>query len=204
MTSHVNAMQTLLKFLEPYEKKWVKKLEKEGPTITVSGMAGTGTTTIAQLIAKEMNIHYCYPHPLHRERSKKESISLNESFAQSTNEENYEIEIATLEASMKGNVVIDSRLAGYCAGGFANFKIFVECDEDKRAERMAQRDSISKEAALNDIRERDELVIKKLKQLYNVDITDTSIYDMVLDNSCSMEELEQKVKEIVNRINVFG
>ena len=197
-------MNTLLKFLEPYEKKLVKKVERKGLIITVSGKAGTGKSTIARMIADEMELRYFYPPSIYREMSKEKGVVLEKLVENAERETDYEIEKKTFEEGLKGNVVIDSRLSGFIMGGFANFKIFVTCDTEKRIERVVERDGISKEEASERIKKRDEIDTTKYKRLYAIDMEDTSIYDMVFDNSGSLEDLQEKIKEIVNRINVFG
>jgi len=54
--------------------------------------------------------------------------------------------------------------------------------------------------ALKKVVQRDENDIKKYLKLYKIDMNDKSIYDKVIDNSKSRENLKRELKLIVNQL----
>ena len=197
-------MNTLVKFLEPYEKKMVKEIEADGLIVTVSGFSGTGKSTVAKMLADALGVEYYCPTEYYKDKAKETGIDLNHVVETADRKVDFEIEKKTLERGMKGGVVIDSRLAGFVLGGFANFKLFVKCSDEERDKRIAAREGFSVAEANDTLKKRDEIHEKKYKEYYGVDVHDESIYDMIIDNSGSIEDLQEKIKEVVTRIKVFG
>lgn len=175
-------MKTYLKLLEGLEKELEKKIKKRGLTITVSGSSGSGKTTGAKAIAKALNLKYVSAGEIQRNIAKERGISLEEQVKLRSAEVDHEMDRRNLEFAMKGNVVIDARLSGWCAGDWADVKIFYDCPIEVRAARTAKRNGISIEKAIENIKKRDEEDNKKYKTLYGIDAFDKSIYDFVIDN----------------------
>lgn len=179
----IQIVKTYIKFLEPFEKEFAKRIKKKGLTITVSGPAGSGKSTGAKAIAKALRLKYVYVGKIFRDIAKRRGLSLEEFSALREKEVDWEADKRTLKLAMKGNVVLDGRLTGWVAGDWADLKIYYECPLEIRAERAAERDKKSKEEALRDIKKRDEEDNKKYKKLYGIDLFDKSIYDLIIDNS---------------------
>lgn len=175
-------MKTYLKFLEPLEKELKKKIKKRGLTITVSGSSGSGKSTGAKAIAKAFNLRYITAGKIQRSIARKKGIPLEEQVKLRGPEVDYEMDRRNLEFAMKGKVVIDARLSGWCAGDWADVRIFYDCPLEIRAKRVAKRDCIPLEEALENIKRRDEEDNKKYKELYGIDAFDKSIYDFIIDN----------------------
>lgn len=179
----IQIVKTYIKFLEPFEKEFAKRIKKKGLTITVSGPASSGKSTGAKAIAKALRLKYVYVGKIFRDIAKRRGLSLEEFSALREKEVDWEADKRTLKLAMKGNVVLDGRLTGWVAGDWADLKIYYECPLEIRAERAAERDKKSKEEALRDIKKRDEEDNKKYKKLYGIDLFDKSIYDLIIDNS---------------------
>ena len=187
---------TRIKFLEETEKRLKKRLKKQGVTITVSGLSGSGKSTAAKIIAKKLSVEYFYPASVFRE---KRSISLEEFVKKRGKEIDYMVDKKTLERGLRGNVVVDSRLGAWVLNSNADLKIFVECPLSLRAERVADREGITKEEALKKITERDKTDRGIYLKLYRIDMNDKSIYDVIIKNDGSVEELEKRIEEVLKR-----
>lgn len=197
-------MKTYLKLLEPLEKELQKKIKKGGVTITVSGSSGSGKSTGAKAIATALNLTYVSAGEIQRSIAKERGTSLEEQVKLRGPEVDYEMDKRNLEFAMKGNVVIDARLSGWCAGNWADVKIFYDCPVETRAKRIAKRDGVGIEKALKNVKQRDEEDNKKYKTLYGIDAFDKSIYDVIIDNNKLSEEEAKAVpvnlvKEILER-----
>ena len=67
-------MRTYIKFLEPYEKELSKKIRKKGLTITVSGVSGSGKSTVAKTIVKEFGLRHVHSGKIFREEAEKRGM----------------------------------------------------------------------------------------------------------------------------------
>jgi predicted cytidylate kinase len=91
-----------------------------------------------------------------------------------------------LEAhAREGGCVIESRLAGWIAdrAGLLAVRVWVDCDELVRAARVAERDGSTPAQALVDNQARSDLERARYRAVYDIDLDDRSIYDLVLDSS---------------------
>lgn len=175
-------VKTYIKFLEPYEKELSKKIEKEGLVITVSGNSGSGKSLGARSIAKTFNLKHVKAGEILRELAKMKKISVVKMSEIREPEVDYKMDKRSLKLAMEGNVVLDARLSGWVAGDWADVKIFYECPLDVKTKRVAKRDNISVEEALERLKKRDEQDHEKYQKLYDIDSFDKSIYDIIINN----------------------
>src|SRR5262249_38727110 len=89
------------------------------------------------------------------------------------------------DRAREGGVVLESRLAGWLAhqGDIDGLLVWVACDEEVRAGRVGRREGESLAEALDDNRMREESERRRYKAYYGIDITDLSIYGLVLDST---------------------
>ena len=190
-------MKTLIGFLEPDEKKYAGETNKEGPIITVSGFAGSGKTTVADWIANAMKLRRFSSGSIFREMAKEDGITLEELSRTRSADMDHMTDRRTLKKGMKGSIVVDGRIAGFVFGGWADFKVFVKCPAEVRAERVSKRDKVPLKEAYTKVKGRDDRDREKYLQLYGIDIRSEEIYDLVIDNSGSMDELRKQVDRAV-------
>ncbi len=174
--------KTYIKFLEPFEDELTKKIKKKGLTVTISGSSGSGKSTGAKAIARAFRLKYVFAGQIQRKIARERGITLEEQVRLRGKETDYEMDRKNLEFAMRGKVVIDARLSGWCAGDWADVKIFYDCPLEVRASRVAGRDKIPLIDSINNIKKRDKEDNKKYKALYGIDLFDKSIYDFVIDN----------------------
>jgi len=196
--------KTYIKFLESFESELSKKIRKKGLTITVSGSSGSGKSTGAKVIARVFKLKYVFAGQIQRKIAREKGITLEEQTKIRGKEVDYEMDRRNLESAMRGKVVIDARLSGWCAGDWADVKIFYDCPLEVRAARVAGRDNIPLAESIGNTKKRDEEDNKKYKLLYGIDLFDKSIYDFVIDNQKltkgEAEELPVKlVKEFLKK-----
>lgn len=84
----------------------------------------------------------------------------------------------------QGGVVIESRLAGWIVHneGLDGIAVWITCDDDIRAARVAAREGVTVEQAFAENAEREKIEHDRYLALYGIDLRATSIYDLVLDS----------------------
>ena len=78
-------------------------------------------------------------------------------------------------------------------------KFKVDADINIRAERVVNREQGDVEFRKQEIIKREESENKRYKEFYNIDLKDTSIYDIIIDSS--NKKHEEIVNEIILKIN---
>jgi predicted cytidylate kinase len=167
-------------------------------TITISGNPGSGKSTVAKLLEKKLGIKYVYSGMIFRELAEKYNMTLEEfgKYCEENNEIDKELDSRQLEILKKGNVILEGRLAGWLAhrNNISAFKVAIVTDLNIRAKRIVNREKGSVETRKKEILERERSENNRYKKYYNIDLKDTSIYDIVIDSG------DKSPEEILNLI----
>jgi predicted cytidylate kinase len=155
--------------------------------ITISGLPGSGTTTVSRLVADALGLDRVPGGEVFRQLAAEAGMSLADFGAYAADHPEIDVELdRRLEArAAQGGCVIESRLAGWLVtrAGLLAVRTWVDCDELVRAGRVAVRDGTTPETALVDNRERADLEHARYRTVYGIDLTDRSTYDLVLDST---------------------
>lgn len=172
--------------------------------IIISGLPGAGKSTAAKLLAKQLNLKHLSMGDFQREIAKERNISINE--LSKLEEKDPTIDKMVDEKQKKlgqnnDNFVLDSRLGAKFIP-HADFKVFLFCDFEKRANRIFSMKRAEEAGSLDDIRkkmkEREESEEKRFKQFYNFDYKDKSNYNILVDTTDMNKE--ETVKKIIERM----
>jgi len=154
--------------------------------ITISGEPGSGKTTVARLLQRELGLPHVYAGDLYRQEAASRGLKLDEfnALCESDHSIDRELDAKMLEVARKGNVILEGRLAGFFADrdGLDALKIWLTASEEVRAQRVAERESGEPRQLLEDNRSRQESDAKRYKEIYGFDLADTSIYDLVVSS----------------------
>jgi cytidylate kinase len=172
-------MGTYLKFLEKYEKKNIKK---NGLTIAVSGLTGSGKDTVAKAISRAFNLKLINAGDIQRQFAKKNKIQVDKASAILPARIDYQMDRQTLNLARQGGYVISGRLSGWVAGDFADCRVLVHCPKNIRVKRISLRDGLSLSEAKTKVTRRDGEDKKRYKKLYRVNLDDKSIYNLIVNN----------------------
>jgi len=191
-------MKTYLKFLRKHENLSAKK---SGLTITVSGLSGSGKSTVAKEIAKVFKLKLINAGDLFRKYARQNKIFLDKMSKFLPPKIDYQMDKMTLELAQKGGHVLVARLSAWVAGDWADCKIFVQCDKKIRYKRVAEREGLSLLRAKIKVENRDKRDYQRYKTLYNVDTNDKEIYNLIIrNNEITLPKLK---KEIIKKIKDF-
>ncbi len=161
--------------------------------IAVSGLSGSGNTTVCGLVAKELNlrlINYTF-----RNLAQELGIDLEELHLRRKIDGGIDclLDKRQLErVGKEGNAIIGSRLAIWLAD--ANLRVWLEAPLNVRAERIAKREGGEARKALEETRKRDLENAEQYKKLYGIDISDHGFADVTIDaGKYSAEEIAKKI-----------
>lgn len=177
--------------------------------ITIAGSLGSGKTTTAKTIAQQLGYKHFSSGSIFRQIAAERNLSVEE--INTTAELEKEIDHLTDKriqelGESEDKLVIDSRLAWHWIP--LSFKVFLSLDNETAARRIfAQiqqegRDSESAESleeVKRSITTRYKSELKRYMDLYGIDTTDTSPFDLVVDTK--ENNLEQTVEIILTQYN---
>lgn len=173
-------------------------------TVAISGPPGSGTSTIAKELAKRLKLEYFSPGQIQKSYSKssKESLAALDvwqtKLGKSRTFHRDILDKTQKELAKKGNIVICGKLSIKMLEGLADYRIWVYAPINIRAERVAERDKITVDEAMNALSEREEIERKAWKRLYGFDYFDQKeLADLVVDNSKTLEESVERILKFI-------
>jgi len=99
-----------------------------------------------------------------------------------------------------GDLILEGRLAGQLLrrNDIPAFCIFLDAPPEVRVQRVSGREGVDLQAAIEEMRAREASEVLRYRKFYGIDVTDRSIYDMVIDTGALTPE--QVVEMIVSRV----
>jgi cytidylate kinase len=171
----------------------VKSAPEKKIVVCISGMAGTGKSTLAKKLAKKYKLRYYSGGDALKELAKDEGYNSSSrgwwespeglSFLEKR-EKNLKFDKAVddklLEYAQQGRVLLDSWTMPWLLK--TGFKIWLVASIEKRAERIAKRDKIPIKEALHVLKEKEARTKTIYKKLYGFTLgEDFKPFDLVLD-----------------------
>jgi predicted cytidylate kinase len=154
-------------------------------TITISGLPGTGKSTVAQLLQQHLGLRYVYSGEIFRKLAEKHNMSLEEfgRYCESHPEIDQELDDYQLNVLQQGNVIVEGRVSGWLAfqKDIPAVKILLTADIAIRATRIVKRESGDLQKRKQEILKREKSEATRYKNYYGIDVSDTSIYDLIID-----------------------
>ena len=166
--------------------------------VTISGLPGSGTSTVATRVAASLGVPRLDGGTVFRQLATERGLSLAEFSALAERDPAVDLELdARLAAAARaGDVVLESRLAGWIAAneGVEALSVWVACDEEERARRVAVREDLAVPVALEANRAREASEATRYREYYAIDLADLAPYDLVLDStSTGPDELVESI-----------
>ena len=155
--------------------------------VTLSGLPGSGTSTLSRLLAPALGLDHLDGGTVFRAAAAEAHMSLAAFAERAEGDDRIDraLDDRLTERARAGDVVLESRLAGWLVtrAGIEGLRVWVACDEQERARRVGGREGHDLAAGLaqNQARERSEHT--RYLRYYGIDLTDLSIYDLVLDST---------------------
>ncbi len=153
--------------------------------LTISGLPGSGTTTVSRLLAERHGLDMVSAGEVFRSLAQEYGMSLSEfgALAESDDSIDHQIDERQKEiAHTRDNMILEGRLAGHMAPQHA-LRIWVKAPVEIRVGRIAVRESGPFEQKLEETKEREASEALRYRSIYGIDIDDLSVYDLVIDSS---------------------
>jgi cytidylate kinase len=153
--------------------------------ITISGLSGSGTTTVADLLSKRLSMDVISAGEMFRAIAKEKSLQLGEFNKLAENNDDFDRGIDEKqgeEAMKRENVIVEGRLSGFFVP-HADLKIWLKAPIEIRARRVAGREGIAYGEALFAMKNREQSEHKRYEHYYGINLDELSIYDLVIDSS---------------------
>jgi cytidylate kinase len=152
--------------------------------LTISGLPGSGTTTVAKLLSQELAMELISAGVRRIAKEKKLQLDQFSELAENNDEFDRQIdEMQGEEAMKRENVIIESRLSGFFVPK-ADLKIWLKAPSEIRAGRIGGREGIAYKDALSAMKDRERSEYKRYEQYYGINLDDLAIYDLVIDSWC--------------------
>lgn len=181
--------------------------------IVISGLPAVGKTTIAQELANEFNFNLYNGGDILKMLASEKGYEISGNDWWDTNEAkrfmserrsnphfDKEVDQKLVELVKKGNVVITSYTLPWLAP--QSLKFWLRGSLNNRAKRMANRDSIAVDAAVEIIQERDSENADIYRKLYGIEFgSDLSVFDFILNTDLlCLDPLIEISKSIIREI----
>ncbi len=161
--------------------------------ICISGLAGTGKSTLAKKIAQKYNLNYFSGGDALKDLAKQQGYDISlQGWWESSVGINFLKERASdpkfdkavddkmLEYAEQGNVLLDSWTMPWLLK--SGFKIWLEASFEKRAARVAERDKMTLDEAVKMLQEKETRTKAIYKELYGFVLgQDMAPFDFILD-----------------------
>ena len=194
-------------------KQTAKISNGNGIVLCISGMAGTGKSTLAKKLAHKYGLKYYSGGDALKALAAEISYDTSSrGFWESpeglrfldTRKKDAKFDKAVdeklLEYARKGNVLLDSWTMPWLVK--TGFKIWLLASEEKRAERVAKRDNLSHKEALRMLKEKETKTKAIYKQLYGFNLgEDFKPFDLVLDtDNLTAEEVFHLLCNVIENV----
>ena len=174
--------------------------------ITLSGLPGSGTSTVARSVATRLGLDHLDGGTVFRAMAEERGVTLAEfaRIAEADDSIDRALDDRLVERAKGGDVLLESRLAGWLAtrSALRALRVWIHCDEVERARRVGGRDGHDAAEALAHNQEREASERTRYLDFYDIDLRDLSIYDLVVDSTATSPDAI--VDQIVEAAGVLG
>lgn len=150
--------------------------------VTIGGPPGSGTTTVARLVASCFGYKHIYAGEIFREMAAEKDLTLSEFGVLAEKDEQFDREVDNRIRSLAvDNTITEGRMSAFIVNNI-DIKIWVDAPLDMRVARITQREELFTQQIHEMTVERQKSEIQRYRKIYGVDIYDLSNYDLVINS----------------------
>lgn len=173
--------------------------------ITISGDAGSGKSTVAELVAKKLKFRHYSVGDFMRQVAKKRKLTLLQVSRLAETDRSIDEELDDMQTELGKNeehFVLDSRLGWHFIPN--SFKVFLKVDIREAARRIfndSKRESVEEnrtiEAAEENIRKRKASELERYRKYYKLNPYEEKNYDLIIDTTkLAPEEVAERIVKV--------
>jgi cytidylate kinase len=149
--------------------------------VTVSGEIGAGKSTVARRLAAALGIRYLSAGDVFRDEARRRGMTLAALGRLAEQEPSIDkaLDEMQVEAARSGDILVDSRLSGWLIGG--DLRIWLRAPLEVRAARVAARDRVPVDAAVQEVLAREASERRRYRDVYQIDLSDLTRYHVIVD-----------------------
>ncbi|MHA1912068.1 MAG: (d)CMP kinase [Candidatus Kariarchaeaceae archaeon] len=173
------------------------------PVIVIAGPHGSGKSVVAKKLAKALDFSYGGAGRIFRELAAEHNLTVSEFSELAENDYSIDklIDAKTKKLARKGNVVLEGQLAAWMTKDLSDLKIFLSASLEVRVGRIAKREKLELTKAYTETKIREISEQNRFKTLYQIDVGDRSIYDLIINTEkWTAEQICQILKKAVNNM----
>jgi len=171
--------------------------------ITISGLAGSGTTTASKILSEKTGIPYISAGDIFRQMAAENGMDILEFSKFAEENEDIDIEIDKRQAQIakeKENLIVEGRLSAHFVD--ADLKLWFIAPLDVRTQRITQRENKPYATVKEEIITRSKSEAKRYGEIHNIDIEDMEIYDLIINTGSfkpeTIADIVLKVIEVIS------
>jgi cytidylate kinase len=183
--------------------------------ICISGMAGTGKSTLSKKLAEKYNLRYYSGGDVLKDLAKQEGYDVSirgwwespeglKFLNERVKDPKFDkaVDDKLLEYAQQGNVLLDSWTMPWLLK--AGFKIWLEASFEKRAARVADRDNMGFAEALKVLKEKESHTKEIYKEMYGFVLgEDFKPFDFILDtDNLSAAEVFEVLCRVIDNVAI--
>lgn len=184
-------------------------LEETRMRITISGPPGSGKTTACTKLAETLGLQAVVFGKVFRQLAAEKNISLVElgELAEKDPSIDADIDARIVETARNNpDIILESRLSAYMLdrNDIPALKVYLDASPEVRVARIGGREDKDLTVAVEETRRRQESEAKRYLMYYGIDISDLSVYDLVINTDVlTPDEVLERILDAVRIRNML-